>query len=164
MGTLEPVEATKELEALIAEATQAIAGEELLTSASELPGIKDVIANLRAEKDKKASLEAELTIVNKQIDKYTQVALELLDAAGIRSIVVEGIGQAYQHTSMRPTVLDADRLLEWAQENAPDIIKTGIHPQTLASTLRERMENGEPLPDEDVVRIYYQKSVNLRRS
>jgi hypothetical protein len=155
--------ATNELEALIAEATQAIVDEELIASTTELPGIKEIVAALRAEKDKKTSLEVELTIINKQIDVLTKQALVLLEAAGIHNIRIEGIGLAYQHTSLQPTVFNQDKLVEWAQEHAPEIVKTAVNPQTLKAFLKERAESGEPMPPEDIVRVYYHKSVNLKR-
>jgi hypothetical protein len=153
-----------ELEALIAETTEALGEAELTVDATELPGIKEVIGQLRAEKDKKATLEAELKSVNKQIEHYTKIALELMEASGIQNIRVEGIGLAYQHTSLYPSVKDPDALLEWAREFAPEIVKVGVHPQTLKSFIKERLETGEPIPDESVVSIYYDKSVNLRRA
>lgn len=152
-----------ELAALIASSESQISTPEVEVDASQLPGISDVLRHLRTLRDQKTSLEATLSDLNKQIATVSFQAVQLMRDARMTSTKIEGIGTAYLATTVTPRVKDADAFMTWARENMPEFIRESIHPATLKSQVKERLETGQAMPPDEVMGVDYFTDVRLLR-
>lgn len=96
---------------------------------------------LSAEKD---ALEAQIKTVNAERDRITQDILDRWSEDGTQSIKFDG-KTVYLRRSVYAKVLDREHIAEAMREAGLDSMLTP-NTNTLSAWLREKEENGEPLP------------------
>lgn len=128
------------------------------------PALHADLKSLRDAKTKKAALELELKICNKLIEDLRYRITTVFEARGISSMRVADVGLVYAKEDLYCTVVDNDALNEWLRERGEEaIIKHAVNAQTLKAYLKERREAGQDLPPEEIVKVYEQKNVALRK-
>lgn len=116
------------------------------TSQPSTPGavttapIRQLIA-LNGEKD---ALEARLKEINADRERVTQSILDRWSEDGTQSIKLDG-KTVYLRRSVYAKVLDREHVAEALREAGLDFMLTP-NTNTLSAWLREREENGEPIP------------------
>lgn len=136
------------------------------------PKITDAVKRLRALKDRKDELEQELKNVNKEAREIQEKVLpKLMSDAEIESWKVTGAGTCYIKQELYVSMTKADGesaddeppFYSWARDNAPDLIAEYIHPARLKSWAKERLENGQPIPDNTLKATFVPTATLLRR-
>lgn len=122
--------------------------------------------DLRAKKDRKEVLEAELKELNKGIRELAEQRIPTyMDDNEIEKLSVEGVGTIFLTTKVYANVKaeDREKFFTWLRENGNgDLIKEVVHPQTLNAFAKEQLGNGVSLPDVLDARLY--PTANLRRT
>lgn len=70
---------------------------------------------------------------------------ERMDAAGVDSVKVTGTNFVRSATTYA-SIQDRDQFIEWATKNDKSLLKTREESALLNQLVRERQDNGEPLP------------------
>jgi hypothetical protein len=116
-----------------------------------MESLADKARKLRALKDEKESLDAQIKEVNKQIVQIEQHDLpSQMEDLDEEKFSVPGIGTVYLQTKLYVNVLkdDREKLHEWCQTNGhEDLIVPHVHPATLQAFCKEQLEAGKELPD-----------------
>jgi len=122
--------------------------------------LRDLVTDLDYLKRHKKKLEAELTDTNKEIQRLEFGEIpERFEQMGDdldQKVPFDGLGTVSLKTRVMPHVPAAKRedFHDWLRNNGMgEIVTEGVHPKTLAATINERMENGRPLPPEDVCKV-----------
>lgn len=112
-------------------------------------------SDLRAEKEE---LEAKLKDVNLEIMQIAERDIpQMLDDAGLDSVKVKGIGTVYLQGQIQVAVLSDNqpKLIEYMiSEGHSDLVKETVHPGTLKSWVKERLDENLEVPDFIQVRKY----------
>lgn len=117
------------------------------------------LLTLNAEKD---ALEAQLKAVNAERDHITQSILDRWSEDGTQSIKLDG-KTVYLRRSIYAKVLDREHVAEAMREAGLDSMLTP-NTNTLSAWLREKEENGEPLPPglDGIVGTYERFALGVR--
>ena len=149
--------------ALLAGATTEAEGVEEI--ANELPGIRELVGQLREARDRKTEHEQRIKALDIVINAVEEKVRDAMVDSGIQNMRVEGVGLAYLSSALYPNVGDPQKFVAWLDNNGyGDMAQRGVHPSTLRSWWKERTENGDALPGEDVATAFVKTSVRLRRS
>lgn len=128
--------------------------------------LREKIQKLYELRQEKEHLESMLKDVNKEKEHLEkQVIPELMDDLEITKLKIEGIGTMYLQSDLYYNVLAADRekAYNWLREEGHgDIISETVPYQTMRSFLKERMEEGDTIPD--VFNVKPIQVAKLRRS
>lgn len=136
------------------------------------PKITDLVKRLRELKDQKDDLEEKLKAINKEAKEIQEKKLpKLMGDAEIESWKVTGAGTCYIKQELYVSMSKPDQesedaeppFYDWARQNAPDLIKEFIHPARLKSWAKERLENGQPIPDNTLKATFVPTATLLRR-
>lgn len=114
---------------------------------------------LRVKKDK---LEAQLEVVDKEIEAEQPILVDLMQKLKMQNMTVKKLGIFYLETKSYPNVKD-DRLMRtWLRKNSMgEIIKETVNYQTLRSLCNERLKANEEIPEG--VEVFMKTQVKLRR-
>lgn len=116
-----------------------------------MESLADKARRLRALKDEKEALEAQVKEVNKQIVQLEQHDLpSQMEDLDEEKFSVPDIGTVYLQNKLYVNVLkdDREKLHDWCIENGHEaLIVPHIHPATLQAFAKEQLEAGKPLPD-----------------
>lgn len=127
------------------------------------------VQRLRQLKDLKDELENQLKAVNKEsADIQQRVLPRMLEDSEIEKMTVSGAGTIYVKQELYVSMAKDEEGLEspfydWARTNAPDLISDYIHPARLKAWAKERLESGEPLPDNSLKATFVPVATLLRR-
>ena len=113
---------------------------------------RDLVVELKACREKADKLDAELKAAKELRDKAEAALIELLEANTAESTAkYDGIGK---FTLLKPrlyasvTEENRDTLLSFLKKiKRADLIKTTVMPQTLSTFVKERIDNGEQVPE-----------------
>jgi hypothetical protein len=125
---------------------------------------RDLVLTLKKCREKVDKLEDELKALKDQELKAESALIELLEANGAEaSAHYEGVGH---FKLMKPrlyanvTKENQEKLFGFLAEiNREDLIKTTVMPQTLSTFVKERIENGDTIPD--FIGYYLKPSLRL---
>lgn len=127
--------------------------------------LTEMVNELRAAKDRKDALDAELKEVNKTIRTLAEQKIpEYMDDNDIEKATVEGVGTVYLSTKVYANVRaeNKDAFYAWLRETGnAALIKEYVFPSTLNAFVKEQLGNGVALPDVLEARLY--PTANLRR-
>lgn len=117
------------------------------------------LLTLNAEKDE---LEARLKTVNSEREHITQTILDRWSEDGTQSIKLDG-KTVYLRRSVYAKVLDREHVAEALREAGLDSMLTP-NTNTLSAWLREKEENGEPMPPglDGIVGTYERFALGVR--
>lgn len=122
--------------------------EKAETAADAEPTDAERAVRLRALKDEKDHLEAELKRVNASIDALSVELAESMEAHGVDSFRVAGVGSVYLQTINRPRVVDADAFIAWLDETGQSAMAPRtVHWKRLESLVKELIADAKPLPN-----------------
>lgn len=113
--------------------------------------VHDLAKELFALKARKASLEDELTQVEKDIKEIAAHKLpRLMEDAEIDKQSIKGLGTVYLGRDFFASVLKEDRpkLYAWMRENGHgDLVQSYVFPMTLTAFCKEQLEKGQAIPE-----------------
>lgn len=134
--------------------------------------LSDLVHRLRALKDEKERLEADLKSVNKEAKYLQEVTLpELMEVEDIEKASIEGAGTIYlkQEFYVSLTGMDPNDptsteppFYDWAREHAPDLVREFVHPSRLKAWSKEMLQAGKPLPS-NMIRTTFVPTATLLR-
>lgn len=106
---------------------------------------------LKALRDRKEQLEAELKEVNKKKDRLENNDLPReMEDQEITKVSIENLGTLYLQSSVYAyiNVEDREKANDWFKANGyGDIVKESVHHGTLKGWVREQLETGHDVPD-----------------
>lgn len=125
---------------------------------------RDLVQELKACREVTTKVENMLQVAREHEMKAEAALIELLEANSAEATAhYEGVGH---FKLMKPrlyanvTKENQDRLLSFLQEiGREDLIKTVVMPQTLSTFVKERVENGEAVPE--FIGYYLKPSLRL---
>ena len=114
--------------------------------------LADAATEMKSLADERKRLEEIAADVYKRWDYLRKVHIPTkLEDAGLSKCTVDGVGTISVRYDMFASTVDTVGLADWLRSNdAGDLIKPTVNGSTLKSFLKERMSNGEELPDEFV--------------
>lgn len=146
--------------AILDEEEDVVIGDKDAASAALVADLR-AVRTLRTEKEE---LEGKLTSINRALADLNPRILKQLDALGITNIKADGVGTAYIFDMAVPKVVDADKLVGWLDANGEGgIARRTIHHQTLGAWYRERLENGQAVPEKSLIDVYNVREVRFRK-
>lgn len=102
---------------------------------------------LRKLKDEKEELETNLKACNASIDALSLKLAESMEAHGVDSFKVKGIGSVYLSIINRPRIIDADTFIKWLDETGQGAMAPRtVHWKRLESMVKELIESATALP------------------
>lgn len=144
------------------------AKEEITKPATE--GVAAMAQRLHALKNKKDTLEADLTEVNKEIDQLSRELAEAMETHKVTSFRVDGVGTVYITNKTRASVQAGAReeFFAWLdKEGMGALAVRAIHPKRLESLAKEFGEQGRQFPKfpdgSEMVSVFVQKCATIRR-
>ena len=125
---------------------------------------RDLVQSLKISRDEVEMLEAQLKAAKEQEAKIESSLIELLEANSAEATAhYDGLGH---FKLMKPrlyasvTKENQDKLFSFLDEiGRDDLIKTTVMPQTLSTFVKERIENGEEIPN--FIGYYLKPSLRL---
>ncbi len=113
---------------------------------------RDLVLELKAAREQTADIEAKLAEAREREAKAETAIIELLEANNADATAhYEGVGH---YKRMRPrlyanvTKENQAKLFDFLAEiGRTDLIKEAVAPQTLSTFVKERIENGEKVPE-----------------
>lgn len=155
-------EAAAELAAFL-EGAEALSQEVDFESLSE-DGLREQLtrwANLRALEEKVSRLKKDLEA---EIDKIADAVTPVMEAKGIKSIRLAGVGLIGTASDNKPRVVDDSLLFAWLTNRGEDgIIKRSVNYMTLKSFINQRLDDGKEVPPADVVELTPRTTLRLTR-
>lgn len=128
--------------------------------------LENVVQRLRALKDEKERIGARETEINKEIVQIEQSKLpEMMEAAGITSFKVPGIGSVSVRDEVFVSVLAENRPKlheELKASGNGDLITESVNANTLKSWVKEQLDQGNAVSD--AIKLTFVKTAKLRRS
>jgi len=131
--------------------------------------ITEAVQRLRALKDEKDRLEAQLTHINKEARELQERVLpRLLEDAEIEKLTIAGAGTIYVKQELYVSMTkseggDEAPFYDWARNNAPDLVVDYIHPARLKSWTKEMLEQGKEIPNNTLKVTFVPTATLLRR-
>lgn len=125
---------------------------------------RDLVAELKAAREQVEIISEQLEQAKKLETKAESALIELLEANGATSTAdYDGLGR-FTRTKDRlyanVTKENQDKLFSFLAEiGRTDLIKESVAPQTLSTFVRERIENGDKLPD--FIGYYFKASLRF---
>jgi hypothetical protein len=117
-------------------------------------------------KNRKETLEKELTEVNIEIKKLSEIDLvKALEEAGLDKCTITGFGTIFVNDAFYVAVNKdkRDELYEWLKaEGHGDLIQPYVHPATLTAFARELYGENKPLPE--IIKVTVIPTVRTRRT
>lgn len=125
---------------------------------------RDLVQELKSSRDEIEKIELKLKAAKEREIKAEAALIELLEAHGAEATgQYEGLGK---FKLMKPrlyanvTKENQDKLLSFLQEiGREDMMKTTVMPQTLSTFVKERIENGEAIPE--FIGYYFKPSLRF---
>ncbi len=109
---------------------------------------------------KKKRLEREKAVAENEYQAAQEVLLEHWKIKKTSQIKRDDLGTLTRTDDVHVTVKDEEALFKWLDENhLSNIKKTTVHHQTLNSTVKELLENGNPLPEG--IKIFVKSNVRV---
>ena len=134
--------------------------EQILTAKKSWKALKpnELGEALKAQKIRKMQLEDEVKDTNVQIEALSEMLIEWMNLQEIDSFRLATGGVITNVVTPYPTVVDEDKLLAWlGQEEPTERLK--LPWPTLARIVRERLEQGHPLPEG--VDVFYKEAAQV---
>jgi len=134
--------------------------------------IEDLCKKVALLKQMKEYHEAQADLAGSEISRISQLAYSEMALKGTDQIRVTGSmfkdGQAriitpdvkYKTSLLQPPVFFA----YLRENNFGTLIKETVHPKTLESWVTGQKENNQPLPTEDILKIFTLETVSVRRA
>lgn len=120
-----------------------------------------VLAELKA---KKGELEEEIKAIGVQVEALNRVIFEMFETRGIANVRLEGVGLVTLTDEPYPSVVDKEKLNTWLREQGlGGLIIPTVNFQTLKATIKERITEGKPLPEDDTVKVFLKTSVLIKK-
>jgi len=100
-------------------------------------------------------LEDQATLIYKEWDCIRKMVIpRKLEEMGLEKATVTGVGTVGLRGDMFSRTVDKEGLADWLRAHeAGDLIQPTVNGSTLKSFLKELIEKGEELPDDDLVAI-----------
>lgn len=119
---------------------------------------KSMVEELRALKEQKEKKNEEIKAINGAITQVENMLLTELQADGVDTISINGVGTVYITTTDYPQVTDMDAFVAWcAENNRADMIQKRVS----STAFKQYLEETNEYPDG--VNSYVKETVNLRR-
>ena len=117
-----------------------------------------MVEELRALKEQKEKKNEEIKAINGAITQVENMLLTELQADGVDTISINGVGTVYITTTDYPQVIDMDAFVTWcAENNRADMIQKRVS----STAFKQYLEETNEYPDG--VNSYVKETVNLRR-
>lgn len=143
-------------------------GVEVWSQAAELLDTSDSVALAKFYVGLKSALDQYQKALKPMEELKSRFAQEILpaafDRAGVKSLTLEEEGYRVTSTAT-PSVsfVDSEAGLAWLRANGQEgLIKEGVAPQTLKAFAKDRISNGEDLP-EDVFKVFLLSNVSVTK-
>lgn len=128
-----------------------------LTQSQLLEGIK-------LTKESKKEHEQQLKDINLELDAICEAAHELFEEWDLDLIKNEH-GRLTVGHDLCASVNNRDLAIEWLKQvGLQEILKEDFNWQTINSLLKQRVKEGESLPDEEAIKMYMKAKINFRQS
>ncbi len=101
------------------------------------------LRELKLAKDKAKKTAESLDAKFKEVQA---TVLERMESMGVEQMKVGGVLFVPTHTTYA-SIQDRTEFVEWAQANDPELIEYTERAQVLNQLVRERLDNGQPLPE-----------------
>jgi len=114
--------------------------------------LHDLAAEMKATRKELDVAKAEATRLQNQWDYLRKQAIpNKMESEGINSVSFKGIGRVQLGSDMYTQTVDPEGLAKWLHERDCDaLIKPSVNGSSLKSLIKERIKNGEDIPDEAV--------------
>lgn len=121
----------------------------------------EAVKNLKYEKK---DIEQDLKDINLELDAICEAAHELFEEWGLDLIKNEH-GRLTVGHDLYASVNNRDLAIEWLKQvGLQEILKEDFNWQTINSLLKQRVTNGESLPDEEAIKMFFKKKITFRTS
>jgi hypothetical protein len=111
----------------------------------------ELVGELKSLKDDKKDYEDKVKTINKRISELEeQIIPKFMEAQELRKVVFDNLGTIYLTPQVRANVKVANRFTvhQWFKDNGfSDLVKETIFAKSLQSWVKERLENGEDIPE-----------------
>lgn len=132
-----------------------------LPSSEDSPTLQLIASRFADLRIRKEDLEEQLKRVQENLDTAEENLVQWMETAGLDQFrTVDGHGCTLR-VSIHPSVKDKDALMTWVKKNKLTSMLS-VHPSTLKSLCKERLEEGQGLPDG--VESFNQTRVTFRRN
>ena len=130
--------------------------------------LAEAVQRLRFLKDEKDRLERALRAVHAEAALLQQKTIpKLMEDGEIEKMTIAGAGTIYVkqelYVSMAKDEDGEPPFYDWARQNAPDLVVDYIHPARLRAWAKERLEMGEPIPQNTLKATFVPTATLLRR-
>lgn len=119
-------------------------------------------------RDKKNELNSQLKSLNKELEQMERDLADMMVNEEMQSFDRQGYKfYLSTRTYASPKAERKDELFAWLKTNGyGDLVKETVHAMTLASFVKEQLEETDELPADlaDLVNVYDKTGVNVRRA
>lgn len=124
----------------------------------------EFLACVRKLKDEKKGIEEDLKDINLELEAVCEAAHELFEEWDLELIKNEH-GRLTIGQDLYAAVNDRPLAIEWLKQvGLQEILKEDFNWQTINSLLKQRVKEGESLPDEQAIKMYFKRKINFRMS
>ncbi len=128
--------------------------DELREKAARIKQINDEIRSMEGQvKELKSERE---TLSNDVV--ATMQGMELENGEGLR---LDDVGFVKLDAEIFPTILNYNALGEWSKKEGQELPGFTINAKTFGAWWKEQIENGKPLPPEDVVKPFLKQRIKI---
>lgn len=126
---------------------------------------RELVLEYRTAKDEVDELEEKLKLAKDRFDKAQTALVEELETKGAsQTAKYDGLGRI---TILKPLVgarsLNEEALFEYLRKiGRDDLMKLTVHHRTLSAFVKERLENGDEIP-EGVIEYWFKPSTRLNK-
>ena len=117
--------------------------------------VEPLAVKLKDLDDKIKLLNSQAEELKSEREKISDDIVTQMQAAGIEtSIGLTGGGFVKMDVQAYPTVLNLDGFISWANDHAVILPAMTFNASTLKAWWKEQMENSNPVPSEDLVKLF----------
>ena len=105
-----------------------------------------IVQLYNSKRQYKDNLEAQIKVLNLEIDAFTSLLVERFDEAGVEKATFDDGTTISINTEPYPYVTSQPALLKWVRDNELEEMLS-LNYQTMASLVKDCITNGKKLPD-----------------
>jgi hypothetical protein len=118
-------------------------------------------ADMRAKLERLSKVKNDL---EKAIENMSLALVPVFESRRLKSIRLQGIGLISTAANNNPKVVDQDKLFAWLEAQGEEgLIKRNVNYMSLRGFLNRRVDDGLPIPPEDVCEITSGRILKLSR-
>lgn len=123
--------------------------------------IEEEIRHVAALRARKEELEREAEEAKRAYDEAHAALWERMDATGVHGVKIDGKHWVYNPPQAYGSISDKRLFIEWAKENAPELVDLEPRKALVNELVRQYIDNGQEMPPG--VNWYTKKHVSQRK-